>query len=629
LPACSTSSPPPSVKQQASAKPDWATADNLIARIPATDPMTIQVHLRLRNEAQADAELAAMSDPKSAQFGSALTDAQFEALHAPSLADVQAVRKHLEANGLTVTYVPNNRAFVAAKGTAAQVEAAFKTELSYYNVGGETRHAASAAAVMPSHLADKVLTVAGLTTTSKFVPHDVHRGVIRRADLAAKAQHPSDVPGNICSEWYGKVADIVDPVLPGYPPLTYAPCGYRPGQLRDAYGFAQTVRSGTDGTGQTVAIVDAFLSPTLVQDASTYAFNNDSDYPLADGQLTTMWAPGQTQTPDVGWYSEQTLDVEAVHATAPGAKIIAVAAQSPTDQDLVAAINLIVDKKLANIISNSYGEVEGAGNNYVLWNHILKIAALKGVGVYFSSGDNGDNSQSPFGRFNPAADFPASSDLVTAVGGTSLALGPTGAPVFESGWESGFSFLTGSPVDGGVGGPLFWSPEPPGFFFGGSGGGTSFVYDQPAWQKGIVPDALANIPGAPARVVPDVAMLADPTTGFLIGQSDPFSGNPSTYTEFVIGGTSLAAPLFAGVVAVAQQNAKKAFGFANARYYAASKKGGFRDIAPLATPQAVALPFGLVIYFDYSGLTIHTAVGYDNVTGLGVPNGKKFLAAVK
>jgi subtilase family serine protease len=633
LSACSTATPPTAAKRPTTfaATPEWATSSNLIGRVPSGDAITVQVHLKLRNEAQADAEIAAISDPRSPQYGHVLSDAQFEAEHAPTPSDVAALRQHLESHGLKVTYVPGNRAFVTAVGTASMAEAAFQTKLSNYGVAGETRRAASVPATVPSHLTDKVLTVAGLTTTPAYAPHSAElRGVIKRRDIIGMTPHPNAaVPADTCSEWFGKTPDTTDPVLPGYPPLTYVPCGYRPGQLRDAYGFAESVRNGNDGTGQTVAIVDAFLSPTLIKDAQTYAFNNDPDYPLADGQLTTQWAPGTPQTPDTGWYDEQTLDVEAVHASAPGAKIIAVAAQSATDQDFVAAINLIIDKKLANIISNSYGSVEATGNDFLLWNHILKIAALKGIGVYFSSGDNGDYTFSLFGPtgMKPTVSFPASSDLVTAVGGTSLALGPTGNAIFESGWEGSLSEVDGSPStipDGGITGPFFWTPAPPGRFISGSGGGTSLVYEQPAWQKGIVPDALANLPGVPARVVPDVAMVADPATGFLVGET-----LANVYSETVIGGTSLSAPLFAGTMAVAQQNAKKVFGLANPLLYAANKKGAFRDIVPLPSPEAVALPGREVIYFDYPGLTIHTAIGYDNVTGLGVPNGKSFLAAVK
>jgi subtilase family serine protease len=640
--ACSTTSTPaPAKSQQSSQTPSWATSDNYIGQVPAGDQIAVQVHLKLRNEAQADVELAAIGDPSSPMYGKFLSDEQYDAMHAPAAADVIAVRKHLEANGLSVTYVPANRAFVAATGTAAQVQAAFGTQLSLYNVGGEVRRAAVKPYVLPATFSSSVLTVAGLTQGIKMKPHSQRVGLVKRDGVytVAKAKglkggKPADVPANTCSEWFGQVPDVTDPALPGYPQLSYTPCGYRPGIIRDLYGLSAAVRSGNDGTGQTVAILDAYLSPTLLSDAQTYAFNQDPDYPLGSKQLTTVWGPGTQGDPDTGWYGEQTLDVEAVHAVAPGANIVAVAAVSDSDNDLAAAMNMIIDKKLATIISNSWGEVE-YGNNYVLWNHILKTASLKGIGVYFSSGDNGDES----GTVGfPVPDYPASSDLVTAVGGTSAAMGPTGALKFESGWETSASLLLGTATDGGVAGdggapPMVyaWDPPPPGFFVFGSGGGTSYVFDQPAWQVGIVPAALANIPGVPARVVPDVAMLADPFTGMLIGQTDP---NAGVYSEYAIGGTSLACPLFAGTMALAQQNAKKTFGFANATLYAASKKGAFRDIAPIS-PEAVALPadnFGdpaAAIMFDFQGQAIQTAKGYDNVTGLGVPNGAKFLANVK
>jgi subtilase family serine protease len=122
-------------------------------------------------------------------------------------------------------------------------------------------------------------------------------------------------------------------------------------------------------------------------------------------------------------------------------------------------------------------------------------------------------------------------------------------------------------------------------------------------------------------------MLADPITGFLIGQSDPAT---KVYGEFAIGGTSLACPLFTATVALAQQNARKSFGFANPLFYKASKKGGFVDIKP-GKPQAVAIPGGIAVTFDYAGPvnSLATAPGFDNVTGLGVPNGEAFFKATK
>jgi subtilase family serine protease len=166
------------------------------------------------------------------------------------------------------------------------------------------------------------------------------------------------------------------------------------------------------------------------------------------------------------------------------------------------------------------------------------------------------------------------------------------------------------------------------FFVYGAGGGASFVYGQPSWQKGVVPDSMANVPGAPARVVPDVAMLADPTTGFLIGMS----GGIGTYAESPIGGTSLSCPLFSATMALAQQNAGKKFGFANALLYK-KRASAFRDIVPLSTPEAAVVPtpyYGdALVTFEYPGISIHTAGGYDNVTGIGVPDGSAFLKAIK
>jgi len=259
-------------------------------------------------------------------------------------------------------------------------------------------------------------------------------------------------------------------------------------------------------------------------------------------------------------------------------------------------------------------------------------AGVQGVGLFFSSGDSGDEAAN---LGFPSPDFPASLPSVTAVGGTSLALGQTGQALWEVGWETGVSRLEAPAVDAGAdaaddagatdGGALVWTPGAPGSFVFGAGGGTSSVYEQPAYQVGIVPTALANLPGAPARVVPDVAMLADPMTGFLIGQTS----RAGSYGESVIGGTSLACPLFTATVALAQQNAGRSFGFANPLLYQASVQGAFRDIQPGASPQAVAVPGGVVTTFGYPNLAIQTAVGYDNVTGLGVPNGATFLESVR
>jgi subtilase family serine protease len=613
-------------------RPAWATAARKRMELGDSEQISVQVHLKLRNEAQMDAEIAAVSDPDSPTFGQYLTNEQFLAKYAPTSEDVAAVRTHLEKHGLSITHVPGNNLFVMATGPHAAVSSAFGTKLANYDVDGDLRHAPVGTARVPRAIAAKVSGTLGLSKSATFKPRGVSLGGIARAKvpqlLSKKPAAASTLLPN-CAEWWGAAVDTTDPQFGNYPAaVPVVPCGYGPGQMRAAYGFTNAVRTGNDGTGVKVAIVDAYLSPTLLQDAQTYAAQHDPDYPLLDSQFSAQMAPGTPQTPDPGWYGEQSLDVEAVHAIAPGATIVYVGAQSPTDIDLVAAINLIADKNLASIISNSYGSPEQQGNDFVVWNAAVKHAALKGVGIYFSSGDSGDET-TRLGAVS--ADFPASIPGVTAVGGTSLALGQRNERVFEAGWETTASFLTLPAPDGDAGadagpGAPFWDPPAPGFFAFGAGGGTSLVYDQPDYQKGVVPDALANIPGAPARVVPDVAMDADPETGFIVGMT-----SNGTYAEGPTGGTSLACPLFAASMALAEQHAHKKLGFANPRLYKARAKA-FRDIVPNATPQAVMIPSSqgnIIVTIDYAGQAIQTAVGYDNVTGIGAPDGDNFLKAIK
>jgi subtilase family serine protease len=636
LPACNTTAQTGTVAQASNGnRPAWAVPANLVGRVAADEHIAIQVQLALHNQQAADAELADISNPDSVNYGKFLTDEEFNAKYAPTAADIAAVQAHLSSFGLNVTLVADNNAFIAAEGTASQLEKAFSTELGLYNAGAAVKRAPINNISIPSSLSARISTVLGMVQPTEFGPTNVRRGAVSHgaavAAVAAKNPHAhpaADAGGDVCSEWYGQVPDTTDPVYPGYAPLTYAPCGYKPGNIRAGYGFTDIVRKGNDGSGQSIAIVDAFLSPTLLLDAQTYAANNDTDYPLKASQLVTVWAPGTPQTPDTGWYGEQTLDVEAAHAIAPGAKIVAVAAQSAFDADLIAAINLAVSKKLGSVISNSYGMIEQQGFiDFLAWKPVLTQAGLKGIGVYFSSGDDGDET---INLGSPSADFPASSDLVTAVGGTSLALGQTGNVIFESGWETGASFLDPAVVtDGGVTTtPPTWDPAPPGFFVFGAGGGWSTVFEQPTWQKGVVPNSFAVQSGVARRSVPDVAMLADPFTGFIVGQTDPTSGK---YSEGAIGGTSLACPLFAATMLLAQQNAGRHFGFANALLYKNPK--AFHDIVPLSPLQAVALPLGdgtnAAIPFDFNEQTISTAKGWDSVTGLGTPNGKSFIAAIK
>jgi subtilase family serine protease len=601
--------------------PTWASSKSFAGRVDGGATVSLQVHLAMRNLAGAKALLAQISDPDNAMYGQFLSDADFAAQFAPTPMDVAVVQMHLESHGLTVTGAPSNNAFLTVQGTAANVESAFGTRLGQYTVGTEVRQAPMDAVTLPAEVGSRVSTVLGLATPSKMTS----RLVPQSALLPAAAAPPP------CSEFSGETLDTTDPAFgSGYPsPMPYASCGYRPAELRAGYGLTTVVRGGNDGTGQTIAIVDAWTPPTLVEDAQTYFGIEDADYPLATSQISLVVGPGAVQTPNKGWYGESTLDVETVHAIAPGANIVYMGAASDNDPDLIAGINAIVTGHLATLISNSYGGIEQQTTDFVAWESVVLQANLKGIGVYFASGDSGDESQNNGGT--PSADFPASLTEVTAVGATSLALGRADDVVFQTGWETGVSWLTAPTLaDGGAdpdGGPSTWQPPAPGEWYFGAGGGVSELYLQPSWQAGIVPASLSTFMNATARTIPDVSMLGDPMTGYLVGMTSPRSGQ---YSEEVIGGTSLACPMFTATMALAQQHAHKTFGAANPALYKAYKKGAFTDIAP-GSPEGVAAATGVITTFDYHGPenTNATAVGYDTVTGLGVPNGSSFLSALK
>ncbi|MGO9000184.1 MAG: protease pro-enzyme activation domain-containing protein [Polyangiaceae bacterium] len=627
---CSSGQAPTGTSSQASAGvatamaiPSWAKTSSFAGRLDEATPLQIQVHLRLHNQAAAQAELADISNPDSPRYAQFLSDADFATKYAPTASDVATVRAHFEGHGLTVTAIPANNAYITLNGTAGQMEQAFSTQLGQYRVGTETRRAPMTAATLPATVGASVLAVLGLATPSKAKSQRLPLSALHSANPADSTQEDP------CSLYYGQLLDTQDPPFGGgFPsPMPYAGCGYKPAQLRQGYGFDTLVREGNDGTGQKIAIVDAWTPPTLVQDAQTYFATEDADYPLATSQITLYQGPGTAQPPDTGWYGESTLDVETVHAMAPGANIAYVGAQSDDDTDLIAAINMIVTKHLATLVSNSYSEIELGDDDYAPWESIAIQAGLKGIGLYFATGDSGDFSEYTGGT--PTIGFPSSLAEVTAVGGTSLALGRSNNVLFQLGWETAVSFLTIPTLeDGGAeadAGPGTWQPAPPGDWYFGAGGGVSIVYLQPSWQVGIVPASLSTYMNATDRVIPDVSMLADPMTGYLVGESD---GN-GNYSEQVIGGTSLATPMFTATMALAQQSTGKKFGSANAALYKASKKGAFSDIAPGA-PEAVAVP-EVATTFDYHGPenSNATAAGFDTVTGLGVPNGKKFFTALK
>ncbi|MEQ0562428.1 S53 family peptidase [Amycolatopsis sp. NEAU-NG30] len=606
--------------------PLWANAQAKVADTAPAAKLSFRVYLNQRDNAGAEALAQAVSDPDSPTYRQFLNPDQVRDRFAASDATVNAVKTWLAGNGFTIGEVPSNRAYVEATGTAEQTEKAFAVDLGKYRVKGQTLRAADKNLSVPANLAGDVLGVVGVDQATNLFKPDHSTGSGTPSDVAPGPGFRNARP---CSAYYGEKIDTTDPAYNGQQ-LPYAPCGYTPAQLRSAYGIDKV---GADGKGTTIAIVDAFASPTIYADASEYARRNDPAHPLKQSQFSQHIFPvnPDMEPPDqcdaAGWYGEETLDVEAAHGLAPGANILYVGGSDCQDNSLDVALNYVVAGHKADIVSNSYGDTgeDIPADEVKVFNQISLQAVLEGIGVYFSSGDNGDE----VARLGtPSPDFSASAPWITAVGGTSIAIGKDGKRIFETGWETSKSVLAN-----GVYGPANYTS--------GSGGGTSRLFEQPFYQKGVVPDALStkNQTGKKkGRVVPDIAAIGDPNTGFLVGQTQTFPDG-AYYDQYRIGGTSLASPVFAGIMAVADSFDHFHHGFINPVIYKlTSRTSAITDVkhvdgavARVDYANQVDASAGLihsVRTLDYQGLTIHTAPGYDDVTGLGTPNGLLFLLLV-
>jgi subtilase family serine protease len=591
--------------------PAWANAKNYAAAANEGDNIGFRVYLAWNNPSALEALAQSVSNPADSNYGRYLTPAQFRQQFAPSQAQVGTVQAWLRSQGFTVEYTPQNNHYVSAEGTVAQAAAAFSTTFGMYSIQGLTLRSPSAEVSIPDTFAGVVSGVIGLDDSAQLI-HTNHT----TGDAPPPAAFVSAEP---CSSYWAQQQAVGFTNPYGNGPLPYTPCGYTPQQIKGAYGLGST---SLDGSGQTVAIIDAYAAPTIVADVNQWSISRGVPQ-LHGGQFSQVVAPGTYNHPErglkqdpQGWYGEETLDVEAVHGMAPGADIVFVGAPN-NFQDMDAALNHVVDRGLAQIVSNSYGwdtELLPPGVIKPFEDTILQ-GAIEGIGIYFSSGDNGDES---LVEGYVTADWPASSPFVTAVGGTTLAIGSANNYLFETGWGTYTSTWTGTN----------WSPAAPGTWLYGGGGGVSRIFAEPSYQVGVVPSSVFSAQGRTGRAVPDVSADADPNTGYLIGETQTFPDGTVKYSEYRLGGTSLACPLVAGIMALADQSIGKPHGFANPVFY--GHPGAFTDVvSPASTVAAVRTNY--VNSIDVSGglsyvlrtanqtLSLHTTPGYDDVTGLGSP----------
>jgi len=605
--------------------PSWAVPSRLVAK-PVTGTVNARVYLTGHSQAGLAAYAAAVSTPGTTAYRAYLTPAQATARFGATHQQVTAVRSWLTAAGLMVTRIAASGAagaYIAVHGNLAAASKAFGVTFGLYRApDGHIYRAPSQAARPPPPIASSVLSVSGLDTASHVA--------VRTLPAWSRTMSTSKPR---CSAYFGQQVAVRKPSAYGrhWPWVT---CGYIPRQVRSAYGVTS---SGMTGRGQTVAIVDAYDSPTIGSDADLYAqLTGDpvfrtgqyKEYRLGRFTLAGARLCGEPHR----WHGEQSLDVESLHGLAPAASIRYVAARSCRQADMTEALAFVVNHHLASMVSDSWGWPELDSTLQAATNNILKIGITEGIAFFFAAGDNGYDSpaEDPASSSRLQVEFPTSSPWVTSVGGTSLAIGRHGNYKWETSW--------GTLLDPLARGGNKWRYIPPGkfpeFYGGSGGGGVSTTYNQPFYQQGVVPAGLASkLPDGttsskPMRVIPDVSAVADPQTGLIVGESLRLPDGRHIFSLNPVGGTSLACPTLVGIEADAQQAAGYRIGFANPAIYARYGTAAFHDVTdhPLgpAYPSVVS-PSRMGIMLVSLGVNgegaaaLRAVGGYDDATGVGSP----------
>lgn len=670
--------------------PHWAVPENRVDSASDSQRVNIVAFLSFRNQTTLRDLIAAQSTPGSSQYGKYLTPEEFHAQFSPKAADVARVQRTLQQLGLHVDHTPASGLFVEASGSVAQVKASFGVSQELYAYKGKILRANAETPRIPAAISDVVAYVAGLDQTALLRTPN-HRSINERdsvagAAIASSAIAPNapppvaaNLPSEVCSTYWADHSARLSTAPGPYPrSLPWLICGYDPQQVRAAYGSDQ-VRQ--DGSGVRVGIVDLYASPTIQEDVNRYSKNHGLPR-LTSKNFRQIVPAGLFDVPATdpcgpqGWYTEESLDFAAVHSMAPGASIIysATACTDPGNGGLYE----LIDKHLADIVTNSYGyggeENAGVPAAFIdSENQYFMQAAAEGMSILFSSGDSGD-----LAAFNGEASgsWEATSPYVTAVGGTSLALSDHRGDKQEWGWGTYRVLMNGVTISADGKSIATTGPALPFTFYAGSGGGPSLVELAPPYQSDV-PYSLSGfstlldgtvVPlDAAYRVTPDIAMVGDPYTGFLYGETYTIAGNPvsdsgctpisatTEYCEESIGGTSLSSPLFAGVLALVNQarfeSHKGSVGFANPALYQLGHRGDDSESAPIVDVKKPSSPTAVLRgYLGTPGklrvVTMNsvpnanyvpgeddqpkviegadtsylTTRGYDEVTGLGTPN---------
>lgn len=574
------------------------------------------VVLQPRDESALTRFITQVTDTHSPLFHRYLTPGQFAARFGPTPASIEAVKSQLQASGLTVTRVARDGLVVSFKAPASRVESAFRTGLARYRLAnGEIGRARTAPLRIPAAIAKYVTSVVGLDTTVRLHPSGIVRAPRSKIGTyaAAGAQaftHPAGSPtacpaATATAQEFGGLTDD---------------------QIANAYGAFGLYGANDFGAGQHIAIFE--LEPFDQNDLKTFDtcyFGATEAAAMVNNRLHVHNVDGGPETGSGS--GESILDIQNVSAFAPGATIDVYQAPNTSFSSFDQYLQIVNDD-VDKIVSTSWGFCaaalqKGAPGEQQAENLIFQQAAAQGQSIFSSAGDEGSDDCNAFRTTSPVSpilsvDDPSSQPYVVSTGGTTM--DNAGQPADEHVWNDGAAW-------------------------GAAGGGISESWPMPTWQlKARVPGindptvtsqanafAAADL-GEPGfkfcasqsnaypseggcREVPDVSAAADEFTGGITIYIAAFGG----WTT--IGGTSSAAPMWAGMLADVNASA-------TCKSHPATATNGVGFVNPLlyavaSNPAAYAASFNDVRTGNndpYGDSNLFPATtGYDMASGLGTP----------
>lgn len=575
---------------------------------PSSAQVSFTVIFALQNQAELNTLVKNIYTRGSADYMKFLTAQQFHEMFSPPLSAYGAVMNYLQSQGLKITYTSDNRLMIGAEGSLAQVADAFHTSFGLFKLNSTEFYANTKPVELP--IGDGVVAVGGLTNFTLIRPTLVQAPGAQGVPL-------DKLPAHLTSSSPSQIGSQDGP--------------YIPQQVQAAYGLTALWRSVCPGhclmgNKTTIGIVDAYTAPDLM---ASYNFFNGF-FLLPNSTLNVLYPTGVPTASGAatGWLLETLLDTQWAHSMAPNATIDLYLAYD-NGFALFESVNSAVDSQAVNVLSQSWGMPEPFMTSQLAHalDQIYEQAASEGISVFASAGDSSADNGLGFNNVI----YPASDPFVTAVGGTTSYFGSV----------SGISPSARFSAGGGRINETAWSTN--NLYGWGTGGGQSMYFSCPWYQTaslayhGFSGTATCGVQGTVNRTIPDVSALANPFTGAWV--ADYYNG-----FIFALGGTSLASPVWAGIIAVMDGffpvfglpivpvgllNAPL-YSFGSNLYYnpGIGETGWVSSLGmfpPAPLNDVIEGNNGAAFVFQTFTPGYNATVGYDPVTGWGTPNALGFF----